>query len=307
MVTTLDERLARDDIVIIDGGVSTEIQRRGVGMDAKVWSGEAHMARPDIVREVHESYIRAGAEVIIANTFATARHVLEAKGLGAQFRENNRRAVEIAREARDRAAEGEVWVAGSISSMPSSHERGSTARGEQTLRNYQDQAAIFAEAGADLIVLEMMMDLEGALPCMEAAVTSGLPVWVGFSASLHDGGVIGYNEGETTAKLPIVDFGELADAVLAIGGDAAGIMHSVTDATGPALEVLAERWTGPRLAYAETGHFGEPDWVFEQAVSPEDYADLVEGWVKDYAVRIVGGCCGTGPEHIRALKSRFAG
>ena len=306
-VTTLSERLADGNVVIMDGGVSTEIQRQGVAMDSKVWSGIAHLEHGDVVREVHESYLRAGAEVITANTFATARHVLEARGLGERFEEVNRRAVEIAREARDNAAEGAAWIAGSMSSMPPIDDIAATARGRNVAQNYRDQAAILAEAGADLIVLEMMMDMDGALPCIEAAVASGLPVWVGFSASVKNGGVIGYREDGGNEGLPAVDFGALADAVLAVGGDAAGIMHSKIPSTGPALEVLAERFEGPRLAYAETGHFGGPDWVFEQVVSPEDYAGVVAGWVKDYAVQIVGGCCGTGPEHIRALKERFAG
>ncbi len=305
-MTTIGERLARGDIVIMDGGVSTEIQRQGVAMDPKVWSGIAHMEHPDVVRKVHESYIRAGAEVITANTFATARHVLEAKGLGEQFEEINRRAVEIARQARDNAAEGAAWIAGSIAStLDFDHGQGSS-RGEAVLQNYRDQAAIYAEARADLIVLEMMIDIEGSIPCVEAAVASGLPVWVGFSASLRDGAVIGYHEGDPEG-VPVVDFAELADAILAIGGDAAGVMHSYIDSTVPALEVLTERWAGPKLAYAETGQFGYPDWIFDQAVSPDDYATVVEGWVKEQGVQIVGGCCGTGPEHIRALKSRLAG
>ncbi len=174
------------------------------------------------------------------------------------------------------------------------------------LQNYRDQAAIYAEAGADLIVLEMMIDIEGSIPCAEAAVASGLPVWVGFSASLRDGAVIGYREGDPEG-VPVVDFAELVDAILAIGGDAAGVMHSLIDSTAPALEVLAKRFEGPRLAYAETGQWRSPDWVFEQVVSPEDYATVVEGWVKEQGVQIIGGCCGTGPEHIRALKERFAG
>ena len=305
-MTTLDERLAGGGLVIMDGGVSTEIQKQGVGMDSTVWSGVAHMEHPDIVRQVHESYIRAGAEVITANTFATARHVLQGKGLDDQFEENNRRAVEIAREARDNAAQGDVWIACSMASTPVFDGGGWSARGEAMAQNYRDQAAIYAAAGADLIVLEMMVDIEGSIPCVAAAVGSGLPVWVGFSASLRNGAVIAYHEGDHD-EVPIIDFAELVDAILAIGGDVAGVMHSPINSTAPALEVLAERWTGPRLAYAETGLFHNPNWVFEQLVSPDDYATVVEGWVKNQGVQIVGGCCGTGPEHIRALSERLTG
>jgi 5-methyltetrahydrofolate--homocysteine methyltransferase len=82
-------------------------------------------------------------------------------------------------------------------------------------------------------------------------------------------------------------------------------MHSFMETTGPALDVLADRWPGPKMAYAETGAFRNPDWVFEQVVSVEEYAHAVDGWVRDQGVQIIGGCCGTGPDHIRALHERF--
>lgn len=303
-MATIGERLAQGGVVIMDGGVSTEIQKQGVAMDSQVWSGVAHVEHPDIARRVHESYIRAGAEVITTNTFATARHVLDGKGMADDFEMVNRRAVEVAREARDNAADREVLVAGSISSTMAFDQGHRSAEGDAARQNYRDQADIFAEAGADLIVLEMMLDRAGAIPCAEAAVASGLPVWVGFSASLRAGQVIGYNEVERS-DVPVIDFADLVDAVMAIGGDAAGVMHSVIDTTGPALDVLAERWQGPRLAYAETGAFQNPTWVFEQVVSADQYADVAADWVRDQGVQIVGGCCGTGPDHIRALSERF--
>ena len=76
----LQVRLTNNQTVIMDGGVSTEMERKGLAMDGSVWSGTAHVIHPDIVREVHEDYIRAGAEVITANTFACAPHVLASVG-----------------------------------------------------------------------------------------------------------------------------------------------------------------------------------------------------------------------------------
>ena len=79
---SLQERLTNKKTVIMDGGVSTEMERKGLAMDGDVWSGTAHLSHPDLVREVHEDYIRAGAEVITANTFAAAAHVLARVGKG---------------------------------------------------------------------------------------------------------------------------------------------------------------------------------------------------------------------------------
>lgn len=128
-MSTLDKRLARGDVIIMDGGVSTEIQKHGVALDSHMWSGTAHRDHPDIARLVHEDYIRAGAQVITANTFGTARHVLESAGIGGEFEAINRLAVKIAGEARDNAAQGDVWIARSISSMPPLTESQATARG----------------------------------------------------------------------------------------------------------------------------------------------------------------------------------
>jgi len=68
------------------------------------------------------------------------------------------------------------------------------------------------------------------------------------------------------------------------------------------MQVLREHWPGPVLAYAETGKLVLPDWRYEEVSTPDAYAQEIEDWIRDYGVQIVGGCCGTGPEHIRALK-----
>jgi S-methylmethionine-dependent homocysteine/selenocysteine methylase len=81
----VQERLDAGEVLILDGAMGTELQRRGVPMDDVAWDAAALATHPDLVREVHEDYIKAGADVIITNTFATARHVLEPAGMGGQF------------------------------------------------------------------------------------------------------------------------------------------------------------------------------------------------------------------------------
>ena len=98
----LDEKLAAGDVIVLDGGTGTEIARLGGEMNAAAWCAVANLTHPDTVRRVHESYLEAGADVIITNTFATCRHVLDGAGLGDETAAINRRAVELAREARDR-------------------------------------------------------------------------------------------------------------------------------------------------------------------------------------------------------------
>src|ERR687890_2752298 len=113
-MSALRQRLDGGGVVLLDGAMGTELERRGVPMDNAAWSAAALITHPDTVREVHEDYVRAGADVITTNTFATARYVLEPAGMGEKLRELNVRAVTLAKEARD-AADGWVFIAGSLS------------------------------------------------------------------------------------------------------------------------------------------------------------------------------------------------
>ncbi len=85
-MSDLRQRLHGGEVVVLDGAMGTELEKRGVPMDDAAWSAAALVTHTDTVREVHEDYIRAGADIITTNTFATARHVLEPAGMGEQFR-----------------------------------------------------------------------------------------------------------------------------------------------------------------------------------------------------------------------------
>ena len=306
-MSTINEHLKNKEIILLDGGVSTEIQQRGVSMDDDVWSGIAHRTHPEITLQVHEDYIRAGAQVISANTFSTARHVLESIDLGDQVRSINQEAVQLARRARDNAADDEVWIAGSISSMAPFNNEEEVAVGESVESNYREMAEILAESGVDLFIVEMMRETENSILVIEAALSTGLPVWIGYSAMMADDGksVINWRWKNVKSKPPTGDFEELVKETVNLGGDAAGIMHSQVRDTEPALEIMSRHWHGPKLAYAETGALEKPDWNFKEICTPEKYSEVIKGWISRHGVQIVGGCCGTGPEHIRVLKEQL--
>ena len=117
----LHTRLEAGEVVLLDGGTGTELERRGARMDGVNWSGASVIMQPALVRQVHEDYIRAGAEIIITNSFATSRHVLESSGVGHKFQEVNKQSAILARQARDNCrnegVEQPVYVAGSISTF----------------------------------------------------------------------------------------------------------------------------------------------------------------------------------------------
>jgi S-methylmethionine-dependent homocysteine/selenocysteine methylase len=172
-MSDLLQRLDGGEVVVLDGAMGTELERRGVPMDDAAWSAAALITHPDTVREVHEDYIRAGADVIITNTFATARHVLEPADMGEQFRELNTRAVTLAKQARENAADRPVFIAGSISTFTARYDYSYEPRAEKARANYREQAEVLAESGVDVIALEMMRDLEQTTYALEAAVDTG--------------------------------------------------------------------------------------------------------------------------------------
>jgi len=302
-LTNLQQRLDRGDVLILDGAMGTELQRRGVPMDGIAWSAAALATHPETVRSVHEDYLRAGAEVLIANSFATSRHVLAAAGLGDRVQELNRRSIELAKEAVTRAAlDRPVWIAGSISSFVASGDNRHRPTPAEERASYREQAELLASAGADLLALEMIRDIDQACTIVEAAGTTGLPTMVGFTCRLGDDGQTVLLRGRD-AERPLL---ACIDPVLAAGRcTAVAIMHCDLETTERALDVVLAHWRGPVACYPECGEWENPNWTFGD-LTPEELADASEAWVKR-GVRIVGGCCGIGPDHIRSLSERLQG
>jgi S-methylmethionine-dependent homocysteine/selenocysteine methylase len=276
--------------LVLDGGTGTELRRRGVPLDRATWSALASLTHYDVLRGIHADYIAAGADVITTNTFATTRFVLEGAGHGDDYTRVNTRAAAAAREARDRCGR-DVGLAGSISCLPPRFDVHAYPD-ERTERGaYLELAETLAEAGVDLLVLEMLQETRHAPLACEAAGTVGLPVWLGVSCRLGPGAVlVGFD-------FPLVPLGECLDALLPFAPAAVNVMHSPLAATLPALREIRTRWQGPLGAYPEIGD-GTPH--APPVVSPDHLAVQACGWMANGA-RIIGGCCGTTPDHVRAL------
>ncbi len=289
------ECLDRGEILLLDGGTGTELERRGVPMDSAAWCGTAALEHQDAIRDLHEDYIRAGADAIITNTFATHRPLLEAAGLGDQVAVIVRRAVGAALEARERAGCPGVLVAGSMSTMPANNIQGGYPAAAEQMAAYREQCGLLVEAGVDLIALEMMQFHERALLAFQAAKETGLPVWLGVSARKDpETGAI------TPFNWPDESFEELLDTLIPLGPSIVHVMHSEIAAVPEAVAMVRERWDGPVGVYPESGYFTMPNWNFVDVIEPADLLEEARGWVAA-GVQIVGGCCGLGPEHIRAL------
>jgi homocysteine S-methyltransferase len=285
----LIQRIDAGECILIDGATGTEIERRGVPQLENAWNGGGALSRPDILRAVHEDYLRLGAEIIISNTFATHYYALQDAGEAERFEEYNRRGVELAIEARENAQKPNALVAGGISYW-------SWSGNHPTLENLREaaerQVEIIAEAGAELFMLEMMIDIDKMLILLDAAQATGLPVWVGFSCEPDaQGGVCLYN-GEP-----------LSDALAAIEDrqvDLVNIMHTEVDYIDACLEVVQSNWSGPVGVYAHSGDYENDRWFFDNTISPADYCTAARRWI-DQGVRVIGGCCGIEPRHIEQV------
>lgn len=286
------ERVSAGSVTVIDGGMGTELEARGVRMDDAAWSAAANLERPDAVKSAHEDYIRAGAEVIITNTYSAGRWPLEPAGFGDRVEEVNRNAVRAALDARESVRRPDVLVAGSMSRSAALDYDGS-ARPVDVQAIYDEQAALLAEAGVDLIALEMISAVEYGMPAVSAARSTGLPVWLGVSAGRDaDGHLVCWHNEQVT-------FEEFIEAIVTPDLAAVLVMHTEIDDVDDALDVVLRHWPGPAGVYPHAGTYTPPHWLFRD-LSPDELVRHSQRWVAQGA-RIVGGCCGTRPEHIAAL------
>src|SRR5438552_9993972 len=228
-------RLAGGDVVVIDGATGTELEARGVPMDDAAWCGVANLEYAEVARDIHADYSRAGARVVIANTFSTDRLRLGDAGIADRVEEVNRKAVGAALDARAAVDRPDVVVAGSLSRAAAFTIDGSARRVDRAtlLDAYSEQARLLADAGVDLIALEMISAPDHGEPALEAARSVGLPVWLGLSAERTAAGRI------AAWQDPGRPFGELARSLAAPDLDAILVMHTnVADVDG-ALDALA--------------------------------------------------------------------
>ena len=288
-------KLADDRIVLMDGGTGSELARRGFRLSELAWSGLAAAAHSELLGDIHADFIRAGAEVVTTNTFGTARFVIESAGRGSEFRSINERAVRAAFAARDETG-ADVAVAGSISCVPPGLDLGAYPDPDTEARDYCELAELLAELGVDLLVLEMMQDDEHAVRACEAAARVGLPLWLGVCCRL----------GEDGDSLVAFDYPELPldvalDALLHYEPAVVTVMHTPPEAVEPALAAIGSRWDGPIGAYPVLDTDAPDGGRTPPVLSPAGLAEHAERWVAAGA-RVLGGCCGASPDHIRALR-----
>src|SRR3954463_4669509 len=304
--TTMSDFLktVAERVVVYDGAMGTSIQKHNLSVD-DYWGKEGCseilvLSRPDVIRGIHESYLAVGADVVETNTFGATSIVLGEYSLQDKVREINIAAVKLAREAADSFNGSKRFVAGSIgptTKLPSLNH----ISWDAMLAAFEEQTLALIEGGVDVLLIETSQDLLQT-KCAIAAVfdamqKSGkrLPVTAQVTLEATGSMLLGTEIGAAQAALETYDI------------DVIGL----NCATGPREMNDAVRF----LCHNSTKHIsvlpnaGLPQNEGGHAVyklSPKELADFHYRFVTEYGARIVGGCCGTTPEHIKAVVEKVA-
>lgn len=277
-------------VVLLDGAMGTELERRRVPCPAPLWSADALLTAPDVVQAVHREYVEAGAEVLVANTFRTNPRALRAAHRLADGAALNTIAVNLARRA---AGHEDVLVAASVGPVCDCY-RPEDAPPDIVLQDEHDKLMIWlARAAPDLIWIETMNNVAETRAAAGAAARHHMPFVLSFVVA-EDGNLL---SGEPLQAA--VAAAEQANP-LALGLNC--VPPRGLTALLPHLRRLTAR---PLAAYAHIGN-AEPirGWSYGQAAMPAEYAEWATGWIAGGAAA-VGGCCGTTPGHIAALRDRL--
>ncbi len=288
----------------MDGALGTELERLGANIDQIAWSAYAVRESGDLVTSIHQYYIEAGATLHIVNSFSLARHVLDSVGLGHEFKALNTQAMALFEKAVEQSGvpRESLWAAGSLSTFAADSDRRQLPALPAFRQQIRDQAAILIEAGADLLVLEMLFDIETSLAMLDAVREFDVPVIAGFTCEwltrdaaqiigTTDMGGQRYSLGDLLP--PFIAAIDTADVILAI-------MHSEFDVTDAAIAVARQHWYGPMAIYPNSGRFEDLRLQFDTVCTPSEFVQAAAQWKRDN-IQIIGGCCGIGPAHIKSL------
>ncbi|MBW2425676.1 MAG: homocysteine S-methyltransferase family protein [Deltaproteobacteria bacterium] len=282
--------------LLLDGATGTELERAGVECGLPLWSAHALLDAPQILLQIHQRYVEAGAEILTANTFRTQRRTLARADMGERDGDLTRLAVQLAREAVSlaRHAAPRVFVAGSLPPLEDCYRPDLVPEPSQLECEHVRQVALLVEAGVDLILVETMNSLREALTAVRAAAAAGLPVVASF---------VSWERDRLLSGEPLH---EAASRVLEAGALVVGVNCLPPSALTDALAVL-EPLGAPLIV---SPNLGEPDeqggFVRSEEIGPNLFVRTLEPWLADEALptAIVGGCCGTTPAHTQALARR---
>lgn len=286
--------LTAEQPCIIDGGTGAELQRRGIPVDPVCWHARAALTHQSELVSVHVDFINAGAQVITTNTFATHRYVMSAAGHGLDYARATEASVAAARRARTETGVP-VRIAGSMSCMPPGFDVSNYPDDKTARASYIEHAHLLADLGVDLIALEMIQDLRHGGWALDAAIATGLPVWLGFACRMSPelNEPVCFDFPQTRLELLL---NGLLDRDVAL----VCIMHTPISDIPQCFDYVRRYWDGAMGVYPEVGSFDVVNRRRTVQMSPSEFAAAARGWI-ELGANVIGGCCGATPSHVAAL------
>ncbi len=300
-------QIVKDRVVVYDGAMGTNIQKRNPTLD-DYWGKEncsevLVLSRPDIIRDIHADFFRVGCDIVETNTFGGSGIVLGEFDLRDRVHEINLKAAQLAKEVAQQFSTKDKprFVAGSMgptTKLPSLGHIGFDAM----VASYEEQASALIEGGVDVLLIETAQDLLQAklatIGVLEAMRKSGKKLPVTVQVTLQESGTM----------LLGTEIGAALTALEPFDVDAIGL----NCATGPkemndAVRYLALNSTKQVSVLPNAGLPQNEGGHAVYKLTPQELADYHKHFVQDYGVRIVGGCCGTTPEHLKAVVDAVSG
>lgn len=286
--------LASGKPILADGAMGTQLHARGIPFEACF--DELNLSRPELILDIHQEYLQAGARIIEANTFGANRHKLSSHGLEHQVEKINAAGVALAKQAIEETG-ADALVAGSVGPLGVRMAPFGRVKREEAYEAFKEQITALEQAGADLISLETQSDLYELREGIQAAkVVGDLPVIASVTYTRDDRTLLG----DTPAQAARLLWESGADVV---GANCSG---------GPAqlLRVLqVMRRAVPEGKFSVMPNAGWPEQVggrIMYAATADYFAEYARAYTQAGAC-IIGGCCGTTPEHIAHIHAAFRG
>jgi len=295
-------------IMILDGALATELERRGVDLHDELWSARALIEQPQLIQAVHRDYFEAGADVALTASYQASFEAFGRRGIDSAAAEQLlRNSVALARAARDefwafepnRAGRQRPLVAASVGPYGATRADGSEYRGhyglgDAALRDFhRPRLDVLAHSGADLLACETIPSLREALAL--AQLLQALPAssaWISFSCQDGERTCEGQHIGECVSRL------NEYPQIRSVGVNCTRPEHITS-----LLQAMRDHTDKPLLVYPNSGeHYdaGAKRWLGVGAGG--QFAELARGWYAAGA-RLIGGCCRTGPADIRAIRT----
>lgn len=284
----LRKKLSEPGIIILDGATGTQLQGMGLpaGMAPELWN----LQNPEAIKNHYRAYIEAGSDAVLTNSFGGTRPRLDMEGSGHLTHEINVAAARLAREV----AGDDILVLGSMGPTGLLMEPMGELTYDKAVEYFAEQAAALAEGGADGIHIETMSDLQEAKAAIAGAhQATDLPVTITMSFDMHGRTMMGVEPAVAVKELWAMD-------VLAVGANCGRALDDNLEA------ITAMRTAAPEVTLIAKPNAGLPrmedtiEAVYD--VTPQIMADYSLKFAAQH-VKLMGGCCGSNPEHIKALKA----